>query len=291
MDERKGKISASGFSRVAICPKSWQLSKGLPSEDTADSTRGTKLHSFCEQILNGKEFDLGDTPQEDIDAVKWCVKKVKEIAFDAKIETELRLWIGDLISGQIDVLITDGDLATIIDYKFGVNPVDEAEHNFQLMIYALLVLANFPQVEEVEVGILAPCVFGNKEPPTATYYRSKYDELLAKVKAVIARAESVDAPYCKDIGSHCQYCRARAICEKQKQNVEVVCGESELANKSFEITSDNVQTLAKQVKDWTKRMNEAQKTVNAIKDGVIKFALENPDCGVELKKGAKKKNI
>lgn len=290
-DTRNGKISGSNFAQVAICPKSWQLSKGLPSADTEASLRGTKLHNLCEQLIHNPDTDLSGVKPDDVEAVQWCVERVRAIAEGSDIQTELRLWIEDIISGQIDVLIKEGSVATVVDYKFGAHAVEAAEHNFQLMIYALLVFENFPEIQQVSVQVLSPCVFGEKEPPAARYSRSTYRELLTRVKAVISLAESDNAPYAKSIGSHCQYCRARAICEKQKENCEYIGTTTALAPMTATITLQNAPIIAQRIKEWFARFAQAQKTVELIKASLIEFARANPDCGVELKAGAEKKEF
>ena len=57
----------------------------------------------------------------------------------------------DLVRGIVDLLIVDGEMAYIVDYKTGSNKYPEPK---QLKLMALMTFAHFPEVKRIKAGLL-----------------------------------------------------------------------------------------------------------------------------------------
>lgn len=297
-DERKGLPSASSFARVYHCPASFKAENAFPSEDTDDSKRGTLLHDITARFLKGGvfaesarvDYDLLES-QDDKDAIDFCINESNQIIGDKETikHIEERIFIDGLICGQIDRLdIGVEDLTGyIFDWKFGTQAVESAESNFQMMVYALLAFTE-SELESVSVNIIAPCCQCGKKVSQAIYTRDQYDMLLHNVKETVRLAKSENAPFAKEVGDYCQFCRAKSVCPTQRKNVEIVLQNAELSNAKLEITKDNAVEIFKQLNEWNARKLQAEKCVDAIKDSLAKYVDETKDSRFEWKQGAKR---
>lgn len=198
--------------RLAICPGSWQAEQRAteppPSEDAAI---GTALHLHMQ---------LGTTPTDptQADAIIWCTTQ-ESLLVDALLPAappptiirEERLWAPyNAYSGQADVIYLADTTALIIDYKFGRTPVEPAGSNTQLLTLSSLVLSNFPKINIVHAGILAPFVT-RSAPQIVTYTRQEYPAIARTITGYIAKANTPNAPLIPSLHA-CRYCRASASC-------------------------------------------------------------------------------
>lgn len=294
MSNRPECITASGLGKVIACPRSFQLEKLCPQSESEFAAEGTRKHN--EMALWGRKFfgnEMPDISKED--DVKFCQEKAREIAVDfcgkdlftGTPLIEQRLSIGDRLSGQMDfAYVRRNGKAIVLDYKFGMGQVADAIENPQLMAYALLMFANY-DLNSCEVCILQPNAFGRKMTK-ATYTIDMFDAMLDKVNAIIAKANSKAAPYADSIGDYCQYCRAKAICEKQKQNaIEVAENTGIEVASNFTITADNCLDVFDRLQHFKDRFNQAKKYLDLVQSNLEAFARENPNCGLGFKQGAR----
>ena len=111
--------------------------------------------------------------------------------------------------GFVDRLMIRGDKAHLIDYKFGFNPVDDAEHNAQMWAYTLGVFDKHDYIKEVTVHILQPrldLIF------THTFTREgDYERIHKRIKGIIDKCKNhTEADYTP--GDQCVYCYKLADC-------------------------------------------------------------------------------
>ncbi|MDD3276921.1 MAG: DUF2800 domain-containing protein [Kiritimatiellales bacterium] len=122
--------------------------------------------------------------------------------------TELQVDVCGLTFGTADVVLIGAYTATVIDYKMGRVPVDDAEVNLQGWAYALGAFDLFG-VDEVTVVFLQPrCDLRTEHTFTRA---ADYDRMRDRVAAVIEKAEDPKSPYCPH-PENCQYCGAKACC-------------------------------------------------------------------------------
>lgn len=166
-DPRKGKPSASGVERLALCPGSWNLESKLPPEpESDDAAAGTRIHDALAGSIDPKTLgvDEFDTYSRILDMEKEALaiwKSTLPEDGDPIVVREERLWMESesgepLFSGQFDVCFMIGKEALLLDAKSGRGEVQSSEGNFQLMALASLIGERFPHIEAVTVAILAP---------------------------------------------------------------------------------------------------------------------------------------
>jgi len=114
--------------------------------------------------------------------------------------------------------------ATLIDYKFGMGHVDDASVNLQGLDYAMALMREYSDLEEVETVFIVP---RQGYVSSHTYFRHEYEEKTLLLVALVERARrtsnkrirprkddyrpSVDA---------CQYCGRKATCPALRKIAE-----------------------------------------------------------------------
>ena len=267
LDVRGGKPSASGMQRLALCPGSWQAeAKCPPSEDTADSTMGTRLH---------KCMETGEMPEdaEERDACEWCLATEVEFAktlLDG-VETahcrEARWWDAQRkFSGQADVVYYNAETGDVLicDYKFGRGEVAPTAHNHQLAALALLAVDNLPSVHKIYVCILQP--FASRHPEPRLWDASQADTLRAGIYGIIADAEVPQAPLTPG-EKQCKYCRALATCPAVSLQLRTAS--------ALDITEANWGALTPAQKAQAYELASLAKRWGARVDDLIKADLKN----------------
>lgn len=294
MNDRPNCITASGLARVIACPRSFQLEKLCPESESEFAAEGTRKHAIMAD-WNHKLAAKESAEYSNEEDLLFCQAMTLQMANDDNCSPERkstyiehRFFLGDKLSGQMDFAqVCKNGKALIIDYKFGVGKVESAFENPQLMAYALLIFANFPSVRSCKVCILQPNALGRKISK-AIYTADMFSEMRAKAEAIIAKANSKNAPYADSIGDYCQFCRAKAICQRQKQNAIEVVEDTSLGNASnFTITADNCVDVYDRLQGLKDRFNQAKKYLDLVQENLEAFARENPKCGLEFKKGSR----
>ena len=228
MDERNGKPSASGFSRLALCPGSWNLEATLPpQEENKYMALGTAVHA----VLAG-QADFETLTEDGQDIATRCLSQFSEMIGQldlgerTKAVIEERFWYDDLFSGAIDRIDFFGeDTAVVTDYKTGRVAQSGAAENYQLRAYAVLVKKAFPQLKTILVAIIQPMA----GPKTIAEYN---EEDLAKAEeeivGIVTASQSNDAIRTPSPDA-CKWCRAKSICPEVRG-----------AHKELEVISSSV---------------------------------------------------
>jgi len=197
MPTEHAKHSPSSLRYKEIC-SGWQHTPG--TSEAAEE--GTAMHHAAET------GDLTGLNPEQMAQVAECIEYTNEVVELAQeIHRELRLDCMGLTWGTADVVAIYPDHGHIIDYKFGRNPVDDADVNAQGWAYALGVFHQFP-VQWVTVHFLLP---RQDEATRHTFTRSQIPMLRTRIAAIIERAELPNPPLNPDPKA-CQYCAAKATC-------------------------------------------------------------------------------
>lgn len=249
-DVRRGKPSASGLERIALCPGSWKLESLCDEEPKSDAAAmGTRLHAHLEN---------GTTPDdaEEADAVTWCrgteLKIVRHLfPSGARVMRECRWWShADDFSGQGDAVYTDGVTALVLDYKFGRGDVTEPARNWQLKSLAVLAFEQLG-VQNVIVGILQPFV-SRALPTLRQYSRTDFVGLRDSISAAIRATEEPNAPLHPG-SKQCNYCKAAANCPALRLTVRDVVNYSlrDWQNFTPEVKR-SAYDLARLAEKWTR---------------------------------------
>ena len=148
-------LSASASHRWLICPPSAKLCADIKDEASPYAKQGTDAHSLCEFKVLTALGQRPPDPTEDLDyfdqEMAYCtdeycsyvmeqLTEAKTHCKDPQVLVEQRLdfskWVPEGF-GTGDCLIVADDVLHIIDFKYGLGVLVEAEDNPQMMCYAL----------------------------------------------------------------------------------------------------------------------------------------------------------
>ena len=204
-DRPHAQHSPSALAAKEICP-------GYKSDSTPSkaSDEGTRCHLALET-----GDDTGLDPEQ-LQIVGMCRDYVAGVEADVRAHGDLRVMrevrlkiAGGLTFGTADhVIVSGGGVnADLIDFKFGRNPVADAEVNVQMQCYALGLLELIPTLRVVRVHILLP---RRDEVSTAHYTRADETRLRLRIETIIARC-SVPEPALNPTDG-CLWCARKGEC-------------------------------------------------------------------------------
>lgn len=289
MNERKGKPSASGFYRYVNCPGSWLAEKDLPEEPPGpDAEYGNKIHALlAEAELDHDELD---TKTSQLVLEFWHLEfNVAQTIFgpthDCEVTREKRLWAKDgSYSGKPDVVYRRGNVALVIDYKTGWNPVDEAAANDQGKALVWLV-HEATGCTEIYFAVIQP-----NAPKKSTLTKFSDMDLLFLIdwKNVILNLLSEnDTP--QNAGTWCNYCKARHTCPELHSSALIKLETGDLSTLHTDAFLDLLERKerAKQV------LKDYENKIKAIDREAINRLLRDRESlpGWRLRKGAQIRKI
>lgn len=223
-------LGASSAERWMECPGSVALIKTLGDQEPTDEplyrARGTAAHTVIERSLKGSL-----APWEQIGDMVEGVEIDEEISSGAQIFVDEIARLRDahpgaqefvefrvssprhkFFYGRLDYAIVAGKRAAVRDYKNGVGVVVEAENNPQIMYYAYGILKDFPDVEEVDLGIVQPNAFHPGGPIRPWCIDAEYirDWGESTLFPAMERASLDAQPFLS--GKWCGFCPAKIVC-------------------------------------------------------------------------------
>jgi ATP-dependent exoDNAse (exonuclease V) beta subunit len=151
--------SYSSLKEYQNCPKKYyeiRVAKNYVFQDTPQTIYGKEVHKALEDYVRSNT-ELA----KNYERYKEMVDNLIAIPGDKYCEYEMALtkektpcgfeddnrWV----RGICDLLIVDGDIAFVVDYKTGSNKYPDPK---QLRLMALMTFAHFPQVNKVKAGLL-----------------------------------------------------------------------------------------------------------------------------------------
>lgn len=232
-------LSASSSHRWLECPPSARLNAEIADKASEYAQQGSSAHELAEYKI--KSF-LGENVKDPTDSLTYfdqemadCtdsyaeyvaeqVAKAKEHCKDPIVLVEQRLdfskWVPQSF-GTGDCVIVADDVLTIIDLKYGVGILVEAEKNPQMMCYALGALQLFDGI--YDINKVSMTIFQSRREHISTFEITK-EELLKWADTILAPtaqlAASGDGEF--KAGAHCQFCKVKATCRKRAEyNLEL----------------------------------------------------------------------
>lgn len=175
MPDQHALLSASGAHRWMNCTPSTVLESGEPGTTSDAAEQGTAAHALAEHKLRKALKQRSKRPVS-----KWHDDEMDELTddyvsfvleqlntataecADASVLIEQRLDFSHVVPGGFgtgDAVIIAEPRLQVIDLKYGLGPLVEAEQNPQLMLYALGALHAFGSlydIDEVAVTIFQP---------------------------------------------------------------------------------------------------------------------------------------
>ena len=227
-------LSASASHRWMACPPSARLCAQEDDRTSEYAIQGSCAHELgqflVEQALGRECRD----PTEDLtyynaemqeaaeayrDFVMEQVNAAKALCREPLVCVEQTLdyskWVQHGYGTGDCVIVADGMLH-VIDLKFGVGILVSADHNSQLMCYALGALDTFGCLYDFDRVRLS--IFQPRRDNVDTWETSKAellrwaDEVLAPVARLAYKGEGEFKA-----GDHCQFCKVKATCRKRAE--------------------------------------------------------------------------
>ena len=271
MARKHAVLSASSSARWIACPPSARLNAEKSDAPSEYAAQGTDAHTLCEYKLRKalgervrdptKNLASYDTEMEEcVEAycqfVMELVGQFRDESKDTMVSVEQRVDFSAFVPdglGTADTLIISGKKVCIVDYKHGKGIEVSADHNPQMMCYALGCVQMFDglyDIDEVRMVIFQPRLANISE-----FSISKADLLAWAADTLVPAAKLAHAgegEFCA--GAHCQFCKIKATCRKRAEyNLELARYDFEmpptLEDSEVEAVLAKADTLAAWVSD------------------------------------------
>ena len=227
-------LGASAADRWMNCTPSAQLTAGMEDETTTFAAEGTAAHALCEwKVRKALKMRAGRRPTSD-----YWTDKMEEFTDDYRdfimdLVGQAKLTCKDpvtLIEQHLDfscyvpdgfgtgdfLLVADKEL-NVVDFKYGRGVAVYADHNPQMMLYALGALNLFDclyDIEQVTMTIFQPRLSSISTWTISAEELYKWAEEVLKPKAELAakgEGEFIS-------GSWCRFCKARNTCRARAES-------------------------------------------------------------------------
>lgn len=267
-------LSPSSAFRWIKCTPSAKLNAALPDSTSEYALQGTAAHTLCEyklQKLLGKDakdptenltyFDaeMADCTDSYQQYVSEQIEKAKQFCKDPIVLVEQKLdfskWVPQGF-GTGDCVIVADNILTVIDFKYGVGVLVEAEQNPQMMCYALGALALFDSIYDIENVVMT--IFQPRRDNISTYELSKKellqwaDEILSPAAQLAAKGEGEFKA-----GKHCKFCKVKATCRKRAEyNLELARYDFEMPANLEDTEIEVILSKADELVAWCSDIKE-----------------------------------
>lgn len=227
-------LGASAADRWMNCTPSAQLTAGMEDEATTFAAEGTAAHALCEwKVRKALKMRAGRRPTSDYwtDEMEEFTDDYRDFIMD--LVGQAKLTYKDpvtLIEQHLDfscyvpdgfgtgdfLLVADREL-NVVDFKYGRGVAVYADHNPQMMLYALGALNLFDclyDIEQVTMTIFQPRLSSISTWTISAEELYKWAEEVLKPKAELAakgEGEFIS-------GSWCRFCKARNTCRARAES-------------------------------------------------------------------------
>ncbi|WP_424150607.1 DUF2800 domain-containing protein [Selenomonas noxia] len=257
-------LSPSAAHRWMNCPPSAFLEREFPYSSSEAAAEGTAAHALCEHKLR-KFLKLrskrphSDFEDDEMDRcsdayVSFVQEQMGEIP-SPMVLVEQRLDLTCYVPeafGTADCIIVGGDRLHVVDFKYGMGVLVEAEHNPQMMLYALGALDLLDGIYDIRT--ISMSIFQPRRENVCTWSLTKEDlirwardDLVEKARLAYAG----EGEYCA--GKWCTFCRAAVRCRARAEE------KLRLAREEFSlpplITDEEIEEVLGEIPDLIKWAN------------------------------------
>lgn len=234
MPNKHALLSASSAYRWLACPPSALLSAKYEDTSSSYAQEGTAAHALAEYKVLKALGRKADYPTENLDYfneemdevtdayagyVLEQVAEAKKATTDPIVLVEQRVDFSTYVPdgfGTADALIIADDKLSITDLKYGRGVLVEADHNPQLMCYALGAYEMFSALYDIET--VSMTIFQPRRDNVSVFEMKASDlldwaENTLKPKAELAAEGKGDFT----AGEHCRFCKAKADCRARAE--------------------------------------------------------------------------
>ena len=263
-------LSASSSARWLACPPSAQLCATLPDTVTDYAREGTCAHELAEykvQRLHGNpasnptdNLDFYDAEMEDCtDSYAQYIAELLATLQEPMVLVEQRLDFSHYVPdgfGTGDCVIVADSVLTVIDFKYGKGVAVSADHNSQMMLYALGALELFDalyDIAEIRMVIFQPRIQNLSECTLPLSELLHWAETELKPKAELAaRGEGAFSA-----GEHCRFCKQKATCRKRAEyNLQLAKYDFAMPDKLTDTEIETILATADQLTAWVADVKE-----------------------------------
>lgn len=227
-------LSASASHRWLACPPSAKLCAQEEDRGSPYAQQGTDAHELCQYLVEKALGYRVRDPTEDLtyydaemqesaegyrDFVMEQVEGARQFCPDPLVCVEQTLDFSKWVEhgfGTGDCVIVADTLLHIIDFKYGIGVLVEAENNSQMMCYALGALDTFGDL--YEISIIRLSIYQPRRSNVDTWETTK-EELLRWADEVLAPTAKLayDGGGEYHAGEHCRFCKVKAVCRKRAE--------------------------------------------------------------------------
>ena len=263
-------LSASSSARWLACPPSAQLCAALPDTVTDYALEGTCAHELAEykvQKLLGnpasnptENLDFYDAEMEDCtDSYAQYIAELLATLQEPMVLVEQRLDFSRYVPdgfGTGDCVIVADSVLTVIDFKYGKGVAVSADHNSQMMLYALGALELFDalyDISEIRMVIFQPRIQNLSEYIMSLSELLHWAESELKPKAELAaRGEGEFSA-----GEHCRFCKRKATCRKRAEyNLQLAKYDFAMPDKLTDTEIEAILETTDQLAAWASDVKE-----------------------------------
>ena len=262
-------LSASGSHRWLNCTPSARLELEFENTGSEAAREGTAAHALCEHKLkralhmrSKRPISVYDSDEMEectdayVDFVMEQYEAAKQICKDPLIFIEQRLDFSCYVPdgfGTGDCLVISDDKLHIIDFKYGIGVLVEAEDNPQMKLYALGALAVYDALYDIKEASMT--IFQPRRENVSTW-TIPVSELKAwaetELKQRAKMAYDGEGEYLP--GEWCTFCRAAVRCRARAEE------KLTLAQKEFRmpplLTDAEIEDILAVLPDLTKWAND-----------------------------------
>lgn len=245
MPDRHALLSASGSKQWLNCPPSARLQEQFPNESSVYAAEGTFAHEVCEYKVRKYLKERVKHPQseeyytEEIDQITdvyaefviSIIEEMKRNGCEPLVMVEERVdytHIAPSGFGTADMLIVGKDengngVLHIADFKTGQGVFVDADHNSQMMLYALGGLAAYGYIYDIKIvrmSIIQPRLDNISTFECTREELENWGESIRET-AKLAYAGKGE----QRAGDWCRFCRAKPVCKACKDEALSLCRE------------------------------------------------------------------
>lgn len=273
-------LSASSAHRWLHCTGSPLLEKEFPDTTSVYAQEGTLAHELCELKLKKyttvmpkgtytrahNKIMKSELWQNEMEGTsETYLEYVKEIMLSCEIAPavliEKRVDFSRYVPegfGTADCLILAGDTLHVIDYKHGKGVVVDADHNPQMMLYALGAMDELSllyRFKSVHMVIVQPRVNNISEFTMPADELIEWGETVVKPKAEAA----ISGNGTFEAGDWCRFCRAKQQCKTRYESNDSLYPQLSAQHDPRLITLEELGEYLKRGRDmaaWLEDMKE-----------------------------------
>ena len=262
-------LSASSSHRWLNCNPSARLEQEFEDQETEAAAEGTAAHALCEHKLRKalklrskkpvSQYDCDEMDDYTDGYVQFVLEQLAQAKLtcpDPQVLIEQRLDFSCYVPdgfGTGDCLIVADKLLHIIDFKYGLGVLVDAEENPQMMLYALGALQLFDALYDIDT--ISMSIFQPRRENVSTWTITvaeleEWAEQTLRPKAELAfKGEGVFNP-----GPWCTFCKAAVKCRARAEE-KLALARYEFAKPPL-LTDEEIEDILSRLDDLTKWANE-----------------------------------